>query len=185
MTTTLQPSSQSGSRGSSSLLIIGVFGSEDCQSIIDEAETRAGWRIAGAEARDSRVLTLNLRDSFFSSVADRIERKSIPAATQHWGLKGLRLEELSVVRYNRDAEVPLHTDTGPYKRHRVASIVCYLTDGFIGGDLVVPRLHFKGIAKLGEAILFPSAELHSATRLTSGDKTVLVGFLWEKTAAWI
>ncbi|WP_161553639.1 2OG-Fe(II) oxygenase [Paraburkholderia caledonica] len=118
---------------------------------------------------------MNLTGEWRDKLATAVERmvfRTYPSSSE-----SMRFAEAALVRYSVNATVPPHTDINPSKRRRALSFVCYLTDGYLGGELVIPGLNHHGIGQRGSLITFPSTELHWATQVTAGDKSVFVGFL--------
>jgi hypothetical protein len=142
-----------------------------------KAEGCAGWKQAGVEARSTEVIPLSRSDNFFGDIFDHMETRCTELVKQHWNLTDLSLAQLFVAKYSHQGALRLHTDTGPIRRARIVTVLCYLSTGFKGGELFIPDLGFKGISNQGCALLFPSEELHGAYPVLSGNKTILTGFL--------
>jgi predicted 2-oxoglutarate/Fe(II)-dependent dioxygenase YbiX len=134
-----------------------------------------GWRTAGDVALDTRVLNLSPEHE----VTQMLAARSVSFAQLQWPYTAGRITfaEAAVVRYSVGAKVPPHTDTNYAKRERIFSFIAYLTEGYIGGDLVIPSLSYAGTQPKGHSVFFPSSELHHATDVVAGDKSVIVGFL--------
>jgi predicted 2-oxoglutarate/Fe(II)-dependent dioxygenase YbiX len=95
--------------------------------------------------------------------------------------KGIEFEEAAIVIYSVGAEVPAHTDVNFAKRGRILSFILYLTDGYEGGELCIPTLGHFAAAPAGHVKIFPSIELHWATPIRAGVKSVVVGFYSDLT----
>jgi hypothetical protein len=152
-----------------------LLSSVECAFVLDTVERLDGWRLAGGVALDSRVLNVPSDNV----VANLIKVLVVDVMKQQWQgeCAFLIYDESAVVRYSIGAAVPAHTDVNPAKRHRIFSFVVYLTDNFVGGALRIPALDFEGVLPLGWVVAFPSTEVHSASEVLAGDKSVLVGFL--------
>jgi hypothetical protein len=174
-----QPADQRG------IAFLALLSKGECVDVLTCAEAQSGWKLAGDIALQSRMLPLKLHDPALQGILEHIESACNNVAREIWCLSTLFLDEVSVVRYVRHAEVPLHTDTGPAKPNRVLSIVCYLSEGFEGGELIIPARGYVGREAQGRAIIFSSAERHSVRSLESGQKDVLIGFMSSRPAAWI
>ncbi|WP_444945129.1 2OG-Fe(II) oxygenase [Microbulbifer sp. VTAC004] len=152
-----------------------LFLPEECADIVCVLEDLPGWRFAGAECGDTRVNNLPDKHAVTKVLAQRIEQ--LIHDTWKFTKHSVRFSEAAIVRYCLGAVVPPHSDTNRTKRLRAYSFVVYLTDNYQGGELIIPSLSFHCSGKLGHVVVFPSTEVHYATAVIDGDKSVLVGFL--------
>ena len=73
-----------------------------------------------------------------------------------------------------------HRDTTGATKYRKMSTICSLTDPdeYEGGCLVFDELGLEFKLKKGQVIIFDSSLLHRVTPVTSGIRTVLIGFMF-------
>lgn len=167
------------SHSSGAIHLAPLFNEGECANALASLENMAGWRFAGDSCGATRVL--NLSGVWRDRLATAVEQVVYRAYRNSAG--GMHFSEAALVRYCVGATVPSHTDINPSKRLRVISFVFYLTDEYIGGELVIPGLNYRGVAGRGWVVTFPSTESHWAEQVVAGDKSVFVGFLeskWER-----
>lgn len=91
-------------------------------------------------------------------------------------------EPLTVLRYRPGQRYRLHLDTLPGERNqRVATMLIYLNDGYLGGETSFPKLDLKIKVRKGDAVLFANvspngqpdpASLHEGMPVLSGEKLI-------------
>ena len=81
----------------------------------------------------------------------------------------------NVVRYQNKAEYRIHHDHGRHNE-RSLSMVCFLNDNFVGGELEFPHFDLKITPVQGMVVLFPSnfPYAHIAHPVEEGTKYSLV-----------
>jgi predicted 2-oxoglutarate/Fe(II)-dependent dioxygenase YbiX/predicted esterase YcpF (UPF0227 family) len=74
-----------------------------------------------------------------------------------------------------------HRDTIGDTKYRKMSMICSLTDPseYEGGELCFDELDITIKLKKGELVIFDSSLLHRVTPITSGIRTVLIGFMFD------
>jgi predicted esterase YcpF (UPF0227 family) len=82
---------------------------------------------------------------------------------------------------NQEGFYSAHRDTTGATNYRTMSMIYSLTDPseYEGGTLVFDELGKEFKLKKGQLILFDSSLLHKVTKVTSGIRTVLVGFMFD------
>ena len=120
------------------------------------------------------VAELNEIKERFNSMYSHID-KCVWDYRNQYDLSLSRHEPFSVLRYEDNAEYHIHTDSSP-QNGRVMSMVAYLNDGYVGGNLEFPLLDINLQPKAGSVILFCSAfpYQHVAYPVTKGTKYSLV-----------
>lgn len=86
-------------------------------------------------------------------------------------------EVMSVLKYEGNAEYRFHWDAGPGDAAlRVLSMVAFLNDDYVGGELEFPHFELKITPQKGSVVLFPSSYpyAHIAHPVTTGVKYSLV-----------
>lgn len=88
---------------------------------------------------------------------------------------------------NQEGFYNSHRDTTGSTCYRKMSVVYGLTDPseYEGGSLVFDELGLEFKLKKGQIILFDSSQLHRVTKVTSGIRTVLVGFMFDEEGCQI
>ena len=98
-------------------------------------------------------------------------------------------EQWKIGKYYGDQEgfYNAHRDTIGNTAYRKMSMVCSLTDPseYEGGTLVFDELDKEFKLEKGQVILFDSSLLHRVTKVTSGIRTVLVGFMFDNEGCQI
>jgi hypothetical protein len=118
--------------------------------------------------------TLRMIDNFyFDNMYDKIKT--------HFGDIKYR-EAWKIGKYYGDQEAfyQSHRDTTGDTKYRKMSTICSLTDPdeYEGGCLVFDELGLEFKLKKGQVIIFDSSLLHRVTPVTSGIRTVLIGFMF-------
>ena len=90
-------------------------------------------------------------------------------------------ENYSLLRYNPGQYYREHYD-GPTESARAVSVLIYLNDDYLGGEIEFINFNEKLKPKAGTVILFPSnyAYRHIAHPVTSGTKYVITTFLHDR-----
>ncbi len=100
---------------------------------------------------------------------------------QHFGDIKYR-EHWKIGKYYGDSEgfYGAHTDTSGDTKYRKMSMICSLTDPseYEGGELCFDELNIVIKLKRGQLVLFDSSLLHRVSKVTSGIRTVLIGFMF-------
>lgn len=98
-------------------------------------------------------------------------------------------EQWKIGKYYGDQEgfYNAHRDTTGNTAYRKMSMVCSLTDPseYEGGTLLFDELDKEFKLEKGQLILFDSSLLHRVTKVTSGIRTVLVGFMFDNEGCQI
>lgn len=83
-----------------------------------------------------------------------------------------------IMKYGPGQGFTNHVDDGN-KYHRRVSVVYYLNDDYIGGEINFPRFNIKLKPKNNQIIIFPSiySYNHSVSPIIKGDKYIVVSFL--------
>jgi hypothetical protein len=123
---------------------------------------------------DEDIPDLNdIRDEF-GSMFKEVD-KCIWDYRNQYDLPLFKHEPFSVLRYENNAEYHIHTDSSP-QNGRVMSLIAYLNDGYVGGNLEFPLFNVNVQPEAGSVILFSSAfpYQHVAHPVTKGTKYSLV-----------
>jgi predicted 2-oxoglutarate/Fe(II)-dependent dioxygenase YbiX len=118
--------------------------------------------------------TLRMIDNFYFD-------KMYAEINTHFGDIKYR-EAWKIGKYYGDQEgfYQAHRDTVGDTKYRKMSTICSLTDPneYEGGCLVFDELGLEFKLKKGQVIIFDSSLLHKVTPVTSGIRTVLIGFMF-------
>jgi Rps23 Pro-64 3,4-dihydroxylase Tpa1-like proline 4-hydroxylase len=90
-------------------------------------------------------------------------------------------EGYSLLRYKPGEKYNLHYDGGT-ETSRAISVLIYLNDDYVGGEIEFPNFDIKIKPKAGTLVLFPSnyAYSHIAHEVVSGTKYVIVTWLKDR-----
>lgn len=96
--------------------------------------------------------------------------------SSHYDLGSLDDEGYAVLKYENGTMYKQHYDCGPQHPRRVLSMLVYLNDDYVGGELEFPYLGVKYSPKAGDVVLFPSNHTfaHIAHPVTGGTKYSVV-----------
>ena len=131
------------------------------------------------QIRKSKIKWISL-DEKSEWLYEKLSNLCIEANDNLWGfnLNNIK-DEIQYTEYGEGGNYDWHVDIGPYPiNHRKISIVVFLTDDHVGGELELwSGGNFQNILKKrGNAIIFPSYLLHRVTPVTEGIRKSLV--LW-------
>jgi Rps23 Pro-64 3,4-dihydroxylase Tpa1-like proline 4-hydroxylase len=91
--------------------------------------------------------------------------------------KKLNLPSLHVLRYTKGGKYEAHRDSVPHPYpQRQFTVIIYLNDNFVGGETSILDKDLKISPKKGNVLIFNSAYLHKAHKVTEGIKFALVGW---------
>jgi predicted 2-oxoglutarate/Fe(II)-dependent dioxygenase YbiX len=128
-----------------------------------------------AETRSARAR--HVPPEFLRRFDEVIDRRVKPLVNGAWGSALKQHSGTHVVRYSVGDYYAEHADSAVASRHRVFSVVCYLNEGFGGGQTGFPRLGYSVEPVAGRAVIFPSNFIHRAEPVTKGKKLVIVTWL--------
>ena len=97
--------------------------------------------------------------------------------------KDLFISSYMISSYIEGFEMKPHIDTEDERDFNKISIVVYLNNDFLGGDIVFPLLDYTHTPEKGDAVLFLSGlrdNLHGVQRITSGVRYVMPIFITDK-----
>jgi predicted 2-oxoglutarate/Fe(II)-dependent dioxygenase YbiX len=88
-------------------------------------------------------------------------------------------EGYTILKYENGTHYKQHHDCGGLHKDRVVSILIYLNDDYVGGELEFPLFNVKYKPKAGDIILFPSNYTfsHIAHPVTEGTKYCVVSWM--------
>lgn len=121
---------------------------------------------------DIQVINSTLRDAIIKVSNDYAEKNQIDIGM---------LMPLSVSKYSTGKSMGPHVDDYDDGENPNISVVLYLNDNYIGGELQFPDQSIKIKPKAGSVIVFPSTKpyFHESLPVESGIKYMAPGF-WRK-----
>jgi predicted 2-oxoglutarate/Fe(II)-dependent dioxygenase YbiX len=174
---------------------------EQCASYINTLETslngQTQWGWAGAQVTNSAdvdVEARNAKDFKFNSkgLGPRTEENAalydmhagifnhvkmcVDNYGRYWGVGIQSYEAFNFVKYEgAGTHFKIHADHGPTYVTTV-SIVVYLNDDYVGGELWFPRFNLTLKPKAGDIVVFPSTYIyeHASQDMISGTKYSVV-----------
>lgn len=146
---------------------------KDCKSIIDFIDFK-DMNNELIIASDKRKIFNKKEDVF---VADII-KKYLPKIKKEWGtVQDLKPHIVWCVKYENTIDLPLHTDIITEEcNNDYLSIVVYLNDDYMGGEIVYPRLDKALHPLAGTAIIMDLHDKtyeHSVNAVTNGVKYIM------------
>jgi Rps23 Pro-64 3,4-dihydroxylase Tpa1-like proline 4-hydroxylase len=107
----------------------------------------------------------------------KLRNTCLPIIREVWGLDHLQIEGPQFVRYPTGGRFNLHRDWGRAFPNRCVSVILYLNDDFVGGELYFSEIEFVYRPRRGACVFFPSEYLHASLPISEGQKSILVTFL--------
>ena len=167
---------------------------ESIEKAIEEDIT-LNWKYATAgSSYDSTIQnltrtnkTVSITDSMkFGNTDEELDKHLFDALTiitneyaTNYGLSDLVDEGYHVLKYDQGTQYKQHFDCGGNDRNRVLSMVAYLNDDYVGGELEFPFWGVKYKPSAGDVVFFPSCYSfsHTALPVEEGTKYALVTWL--------
>jgi alkylated DNA repair dioxygenase AlkB len=98
---------------------------------------------------------------------------------------GFLPNEVTIRKYFPPAQMGPHIDCeeDDDEARLTASIVLYLNDDYVGGDLAFPEQDIKIKPEAGSLVIFPSVKpyFHASTPLVSGNKYMCPAFMFKRS----
>lgn len=178
-----------------------AFDDQQCEQYMETLEshlngqTQWGWQGAqvtnsadvDVEARNAKDFKFNskglgpktpenealydMHASIFSTVKECVDNYG-----RYWGVGIQSYEAFNFVKYEgAGTHFKIHADHGPTYVTTV-SIVVYLNDDYVGGELWFPRFNLSLKPKAGDVVVFPSTYIyeHASQDMVSGTKYSVV-----------
>ncbi|HVA66801.1 MAG TPA: 2OG-Fe(II) oxygenase [Elusimicrobiota bacterium] len=167
-----------------------LFSKEFCVRVVESSQAlkwRRGDVYKGPRREYSKVRTCDeirlknfilLREAF----AEKFESVVAPAAKFCWQWQIRRWRDGRLLRYHPGDYFGRHVDYYPgsgVRYSRILSLVCYLNDGFSGGETRFLRQNRVVLPEAGKAVIFPSGMTHPhcSEPVRAGTKQVFVAWL--------
>jgi predicted 2-oxoglutarate/Fe(II)-dependent dioxygenase YbiX len=180
------------------LLVENVLEPELCQRLIRywEGQEKHKGKVAdaAADAKQTVRLRFKRRDDvaiedldLFNTVKERLARRVLPELVRWFQARITNIEGLRIGCYDAaDAgEFLRHRDNStPFTQHRQFTVSVVLNDDYEGGWLRFPEFGRERYQPgVGGAVVFSVAMLHEVTPVTSGQRFVLVTFVFDQIGA--
>jgi hypothetical protein len=164
---------------------------EVCRETIRTAESSSGWvpayianygvdnvlaEYVDVKERDALVLGPAAIPEICSTFQSQLEDSAGPIVQHHWGIEGLAVRGVQLVKYQRGGHIRPHKDTASGFSSRCVSAVCYLNDDFEGGELAFPDLPHTYRPRAAALLLFPSDYNHGVLPIRTGRRYAFVAF---------
>ena len=150
--------------------------SEVCFSIIDYFETTSerNTHISGYFANRS-LCPYQIKDSKIKRSLSIFQTKCIQTVSKLYYPKNINvnlyLEYWDIVKWEVGKHMEVHQDGIEYEYSRDYSSVCYLNDGYIGGETFFPEndyMEYICKPKVGKIVFFPSSRYHGVKTMRHG-----------------
>jgi hypothetical protein len=129
------------------------------------------------KVRDALVANQNVFPAEVGYILHKLEECIVPEIQKRWGIGGLSFNGTQFVKYIEGAHIKLHNDGGSYLNHRVLSLVLYLNDEYMGGEIHFPQLGIIHKPQKGELIVFVADLVHEVLPVLNGTRYSFVTFL--------
>jgi predicted 2-oxoglutarate/Fe(II)-dependent dioxygenase YbiX len=167
-----------------------LFSAADAARFLADAASCVSWVPALVYGKEDRTLNKEMRQCSeqelsgvprLAPVVDEALARAARIAGLCWRWPVKRFSDTRLVRYETGDFISTHVDSHPdnARSWRQISLVCYLNDGYEGGETVFPRQRLAVTPRAGKAILFPSGitHPHGANAVTKGTRFVIVSWL--------
>ena len=173
------------------LLSFRLFAPASCERIIKFAERANDWSAASIGEESNGNYESAVRPQYRAAVTfspsatsfvqrelvARIDKNVLPQLNRAWRLPRLHIADTHIVRYVPGGFYVTHADAGLDLNNRFFTVLCYLNDGYEGGQTSFPTLKFSVTPEKGKAVVFPATYLHCAEPVLQGTKYILVTWL--------
>jgi Rps23 Pro-64 3,4-dihydroxylase Tpa1-like proline 4-hydroxylase len=105
---------------------------------------------------------------------DYIQQSVIEFSSGEFGLNFSECGDAEIVRYSVGGHFTPHTDAHKDNSHRAFTVILYLNDNFTGGETCFPDQNYSFKPKAGNVLIFSSAALHASMPILSGEKNIVV-----------
>lgn len=112
-----------------------------------------------------------------AEVLKRVGPKVLKSFNSYWGMSFTRLVNPQFTKYEHGHFIRVHTDDGAAFPLRVGSVVVYLTDDYLGGEISFPKFGLAISPRAGTALIFPSDYVHEVLKVTQGVKKIFLFFI--------
>jgi hypothetical protein len=174
------------------VLAVRLYEPGECHSIVERAEALGAWAVAQVRVREeggrhhnltnpasrtAGVLSSPSARTLYGDFDAKLDAIVKPLIKQFWGVSLGEHHGTQLIRYGPGGHYAAHADAGGDLVNRYFSVVCYLNEDFEGGHTSFPWLGYSAAPRRGSAIVFPSAYVHRACPVVSGEKFVLVSWV--------
>ena len=124
-----------------------------------------------------------------AGLRERLERRLFPMVERALSFTATRIERYLVSSYDEDEGGVFHAHRDNFTQgtaHRKFAVSINLNDGFEGGDLRFPEFGPQTYRPPpGGAVVFSTALLHEATRVTAGRRYAFLTFFYDEAGAQV
>lgn len=164
--------------------VVQMLSTQESVSVVDILRSITNWAPATVRGvADDKVVKRDVRccstisAKYCPTIGPLISRSLEQiAAKLEIDLGQMQLSSTTFVRYDSGGFYVDHTDSGP-SLPRLYSVVTYLNDEFVGGDTVFPLKGIRVKPVPGQAVVFPSDELHRGDIVRGGIKYIATNWL--------
>lgn len=110
-------------------------------------------------------------------VLEVVGPKALQSFNEYWGMNFTRLVNPQFTKYEQGHFIRVHTDDGAAFPLRVGSVVVYLTDDYLGGEISFPKFDLAIRPRAGTALIFPSDYVHEVRKVEHGIKKIFLFFI--------
>ena len=173
------------------IVSVQLFDAATCKRMVKSVNDQNGWSPATigeqsggsyrstvrSEYRAAYAYTPPIESNIRKQFDQKIRTVISPLVRQTWRRDFKRHEDTHLVRYLPGGFYVSHADAGLDLTDRYFTVLCYLNDGFTGGQTSFPTLRYSFTPQIGKAIVFPATYVHRAEPVLKGRKYVLVSWL--------
>jgi len=167
-----------------------LFTPSEAAELLEAARAEVTWVPALVYGKDDRFEDKEMRYCSeqeltqlpgLSRCLDEALRRAARVASLCWRWPLKEASDTRLVRYNTGDFIGTHVDYHPTcgRPPRQVSMICYLNDGFGGGETVFPRQNLAFTPQAGKALLFPAGitHPHKANKVVSGTRYAIVSWI--------
>jgi predicted 2-oxoglutarate/Fe(II)-dependent dioxygenase YbiX len=132
--------------------------------------------VVAPDIRTAEVLRKSTAIDLLARLGDRLSVATSAVAKSLAPLEAT-LADVHVIRYQPGGFFQVHRDNMlSYRLGRVVTVLCYLNDSFVGGELDFPEVRLCYRPRAGFGIVFPATFMHCARAVMQGEKFVLTAW---------
>lgn len=174
----------------SGILSVEVMSSDQATSIAVKVDSHEWKKSTVAEVRGLSKIeyvaegirhcnAIGKRDAgqLIDEVLELVGKKALQTFNSYWGMNFTHLVNPQFTKYELGHFIRVHTDDGAAFPLRVGSVVVYLTDDYLGGEISFPKFDLTVRPRAGTALIFPSDYVHEVLKVEQGTKKIFLFFI--------
>jgi predicted 2-oxoglutarate/Fe(II)-dependent dioxygenase YbiX len=172
------------------ILSLAALGRSYCDSLVEKLSRYEWMSSTIAEVRGFSVIEYAREDirsslsigepsakALMDELLEVVRQPTLEVFKRYWGIDNLRIKTPQFTKYNKGHFIKSHTDNGAAYPNRVGSVVAYLNDDYLGGEIAFPKFSLQIRPTAGTTLIFPSEYIHEVRTIVEGTKHIFLFFL--------